>query len=149
MNRIPASTIEQEAAGLPLPLNGEDPLFAPHLRALAHGELLVRQCMSCRTKQWPPRPFCRHCQSEDFSWIQAPGAGTIASFSIAYRAFHPSYVDHLPAATALVDVEPGIRIAGRWVGELDELEIGASARLVVDDWAEHGVSAAWSRVEGQ
>lgn len=137
------TALEQDIASLPLPLNGDDALFAPHLQALAEGQLLIRQCTGCGTRQWPPRPFCRSCQSQDFTWSEAPRFGTIASFSIAYRAFHPAYVDHLPAATVLVDVEPGIRIAGRWSGDLDEIVIGGRAELVVDDWAEHGVSAAW------
>ncbi|UVI36423.1 Zn-ribbon domain-containing OB-fold protein [Brevibacterium spongiae] len=144
MNQELTATVKGEVANLPLPLNAEDPLFAPYLSALANGELLIRQCAACDTQQWPPRPFCRNCQSSDFIWVQVLQTGTIASFSIAYRAFHPGYLDRLPAGTVLVDVEPGIRIAGRWTGKLDEIKIGARAELVVDEWAKHGVSAAWA-----
>lgn len=144
MNENQPSTTEREVTNLPLPLSANDPLYAPHLQALAQGDLLIRQCASCSGKQWPPRPFCRTCQSRKFAWIPAPATGTIASYSIAYRAFHPAYVDHLPAATVLVDLESGIRIAGRWTGNIDDIVIGSKAALVVDEWAKLGVSAAWT-----
>lgn len=142
MENNAAATI-QDVSNVPLPLNGNDPLFAPHFQSLMRGDLLIRQCTECSTMQWPPRPFCRDCQAMDFSWIKAPRRGTVASFSVAYRAFHPAYVDRLPAATVLVDVAPGIRIAGRWTGAIDEITIGQQAELIIDRWAEHGVSAAW------
>ncbi|HET9476205.1 MAG TPA: OB-fold domain-containing protein [Dehalococcoidia bacterium] len=73
-------------------------------------ELWIPFCRSCETYYWHPRDFCPNCFSWDTDWRKASGRGTIYTFAIQYRAWHPGWADDVPYVTALVDLEEGPRI---------------------------------------
>jgi uncharacterized OB-fold protein len=71
-------------------------------------ELWLPRCDSCSAVVWYPRAFCPHCQSSSFTWFQASGRGTLASFLINYTPA-PGYT--APYVIALVDLPEGPRLA--------------------------------------
>jgi uncharacterized OB-fold protein len=80
--------------------------------AAAEGRLSVQQCEACGRLQYPPDVVCTECQSESLGHIDVSGRGTLYSFAIVDRAFHPGFVSHLPYVVALVELaeQPGLRI---------------------------------------
>lgn len=79
-------------------------------------ELWVPYCRACQRFYWFPRDFCPVCGSRDVEWRQASGRGTIYTYAIHYRAFHPGWNDDVPYVTALIDLEEGVRIFTQLVG---------------------------------
>ena len=71
----------------------------------AEGRLLVQRCLACGRYQYPPDIICTYCQSETLEAAQVSGRGTLYSFVVVDRAFHPGFVPHLPYVLALVDLE--------------------------------------------
>lgn len=99
-----------------------DPLWKPHFDALKMNRILVLRCLSCETYLWPPREFCDNDQTTAFEWVEVPQEGSVYSYSVVYRAFHPWFVEHVPYAIIVADVLPGVRITGNRFGSKEELE---------------------------
>lgn len=58
----------------------------PYWDAAAKGKLLIKTCDSCGKKHFYPRVFCPFCMSENTSWLECTGSGSIYSFTITSRA---------------------------------------------------------------
>jgi len=78
----------------------------------SQGRLLVQRCGACGRFQYPPDIVCTFCQSEDVHGTEVSGRGTLYSFVVVDRAFHPGFVAHLPYVLALVELEeqPDLRL---------------------------------------
>ena len=79
-------------------------------------ELWLPFCHDCQTFYWYPRDFCPSCFSWDTEWRRASGRGTVYTFAIQYRAWHPGFADDIPYVTALIDLEEGPRLYANLVG---------------------------------
>ena len=79
-------------------------------------ELWIPRCRACERSYWYPRDFCPHCGSRDVEWRRSSGRGTLYTFAIHYRAWHPGWADDVPYVTALVDLEEGVRIFTNLIG---------------------------------
>jgi uncharacterized OB-fold protein len=56
--------------------------------------------------------------------------GTIHSFVVYRRAFHPAYADEIPYAVALVDLDEGVRMAMRIVEcPVDSVVVGMTGAI--------------------
>jgi uncharacterized OB-fold protein len=79
----------------------------------ARHELLIPRCDACGRYQWYPKPRCRECRSEGFSWAPMSGRGTLFSWVVVTHAFLPQFVDKVPFVPALValDEDPAVRLA--------------------------------------
>lgn len=105
----------------PLP-RADDPLLAPFWAATSTSKIVVRRCAECGRLQWPPQPRCSNCLRERFSWQEIRPEGTLYSYFIARRSFHPSFAESVPYAVAIVSLSDGVRMIGRLVGvEPDEI----------------------------
>lgn len=111
--------------------------FRPHFEALNEERLLVRRCADCGRLQWPPRACCRACNAQAFTWAEMPREGTIYTFTVCFRAFHPWFAQHVPFGVVVTEVEPGVRLVGNCFGpQATDLRCGqrvtASFRSAVD-----------------
>jgi hypothetical protein len=70
---------------LPSPAPVVAPEAVPFWEATARGKLLLQRCDGCRMAIWYPRVLCPACHSQDLSWTEASGRGTIYSFTITTR----------------------------------------------------------------
>lgn len=91
----------------PLPLPSPESKFFWE-KARQH-QLWLPHCRPCDGAYWYPRDFCPVCGSRDVEWRRASGRGTLYTFAIHHRAFHPAWADEIPYVTALVDLEEGPR----------------------------------------
>ena len=88
------------------------------------GKLLVPRCNACGKSHWYPPGICPHCFSQDLSWNEASGRGTVYSFSVMKRA-------EVPYAIAYVTLEEGPTMMTNIVdSDLDKIRIGQNVRLV-------------------
>ena len=92
----------------PLPrMNAET---RPFWEGCKNHQLRFQKCKQCRLFRWPPSVICPNCLSGDTAWINAIGRGTIYSFAVFHRAFHPAFKKDIPYITASIQLEEGPRI---------------------------------------
>lgn len=82
---------------------------APFWRGLGGRRLMLQQCRACEHVRFPPGPFCPQCLSEDAAWTELAGEGTVWSYAVYHRAFHPSLAADIPYTVALVELD-GTRV---------------------------------------
>jgi uncharacterized OB-fold protein len=72
--------------------------------AAAQHRLVVQACATCGEVRSFPRLMCAECGSFEIEWLPASGRGTIYSWTVARRSFHPHFAE-LPIAIAVVSLE--------------------------------------------
>ena len=105
---------------------------------------MIRKCKQCGGYQWPPRPMCSHCHSFALEWVKSSGKGTLYTYTVIYRAFHPAFQDDVPYGVVVVELEEGPRVMGNSVGvSPEELKIGMSMEAVFSDVTEGVTLVNW------
>jgi hypothetical protein len=59
--------------------------------------------------------------------------GTIWSYVVYHRAFHPGFASELPYVVAIVENADGVRYTGRVIGRREDVSVGAKVRVVFAD----------------
>jgi len=119
----------------PLPVPG--PESVPFWEACRRHELSLQRCAACGSFWFPPGALCPTCLSESWSWEQTSGRGTVYSFVVFHRLYHPGFADDLPYAVAVVELEEGPRLPTSIVGVDDtELRCDMPVEVVFDDVTE-------------
>ncbi len=116
-----------------------DAFTEPFWQAAAEHRLTCAQCTACGAFRMPPAAFCHRCRSQDVTWAELSGRGTVFSFTVARHALIPDLVEYLPYVVAVVDLEgaPGARLIGNVIDiEVEDVRIGMP------------VEVAWEDVEG-
>lgn len=101
---------------VPLPDLG-DPRVGPFYAAASRGELAVPRCTSCGRFVWYPAEECPRCGGSDHPWVALSGRGTLFSWAVVRRPFHPAYEDLVPFVAGLVAIveDPAVRLVTRVV----------------------------------
>jgi uncharacterized OB-fold protein len=89
---------------------------AAHFAAAKEGRLLLPFCADCTRFHWPLRALCPHCGKGEPQWREAPGMGTIATYSTVVRAVNPELKDDAPYVIAFVQLDEGVRLFSNIVG---------------------------------
>jgi uncharacterized protein len=101
----------------------QSPETKPYWDAAAKGRLLLKKCNACGELHFYPRSICPFCFSDDTTWIEASGNGTIYSYSVMRRVPVPYVVAYVTLAegptmiTNVVDCDP------------DAVKIGQAVRV--------------------
>ena len=66
-----------------------DIALEPYWEAARDGRLLLKRCESCGKTHYYPRPLCPFCMSDETTWVEAAGTGTVYSWSVQRRAEPP------------------------------------------------------------
>jgi uncharacterized OB-fold protein len=99
----------------------------PFWDALAKGEFKTTQCTKCAKKAFPPKPICPHCWCGEVEWVALSGSGRLYSKTMIHAA--PAvFKDEVPYSVGIVDLDEGLRLATRIVGEP---ELDAPVQIVV------------------
>ena len=64
-------------------------------------ELRLQKCDDCGQWRWPPAPICAGCLSENSTWTEVEGKGTIKT----WVTFHRQYFPELPPPVNIILVE--------------------------------------------
>lgn len=100
-------------------------------------ELRFQRCSACHGIVFHPRGHCTHCLSEDLAWVRSAGLGTIYTFSIVRKSWHPFFRAIAPYAVAWIDLDEGFRMMSNVTGVEDpalELSVGQHVRV---EWEDH------------
>jgi uncharacterized OB-fold protein len=103
------------------------PLFREFVAGLDRGVLVVGRCAGCGRVQWPPRSLCGSCRGGDFEPYEIEPAGTVYTFTVVHRAFHPWFAERVPYGVAVVDVADSLRLTGLFE-PVDALRCGLDVR---------------------
>jgi hypothetical protein len=110
----------------PKPLVDSD--SKPFWDGLADKTLMIQQCQDCHKHIFYPRYLCPHCFSENITWKKASGRGEIYSYTVVHRAFGP-YADETPYVVAIVELEEGVRMMTRIIGDREKIAIGKQVEV--------------------
>jgi len=68
-----------------------------------NAKLFATKCRKCGFTSTPPRPFCSHCYG-DIDWVELPGAGAIATFTIQHFS-SSEFTSKVPFLVALIKLD--------------------------------------------
>ena len=91
------------------------------------GVLVQQYCTACHTYLAPPAYDCGECHSgsDPIIWQEVSGRGTVHTFNVYHRPYHPGFADDLPYNTAIVELDEGPFFATRITGcDNRELTVG-------------------------
>jgi uncharacterized OB-fold protein len=113
--------LEPQAEGIPLP--HPTPVSQPFWDACKERRLRYQRCDGCNTAIFNPAPVCRTCGGRALTWHDSAGAGTLYSYTIAWRPQSPKF--STPYAPIIVDVDEGFQMLSNLVGcSIDDIRIG-------------------------
>lgn len=120
----------------PLPIPTETTAF--YWQAAREHRLVLQRCGACTRLQYPPDVACVHCQCTDLVPTEVSGTGSLYSFAVLERPFHPGFADHLPYVVALVELDdqPGLRMLTNIVDATPpSLSVGQRLEVTFEDRA--------------
>jgi uncharacterized OB-fold protein len=105
---------------------------------LNEGKLMGSKCVKCGAQYLPPRPLCTECQNTEMEWLQFPGKGILAAFtviSVGPTMMVQEGFDRMnPYCSGIVQLDEGLKISGRIVGvdtkNPENIKVGT--RMVID-----------------
>lgn len=98
-----------ERADLPAhrpPFNKE---ATPYWEATAEGRLVLPVCDACGHHIWYPRSWCPVCGSDEVTWTEMSGRGTVYARAILHKGMGP-WAAATPYVGAYVELDEGPRI---------------------------------------
>lgn len=97
-------------------------------------ELRFQRCKACGKLRWPAAHLCPDCLSGDVELATLPPEGTIYSYVVMHKPFHPSTADKVPYVVAAVDLGEGVRILANLAdGETGPIRCGAPVTVEFQD----------------
>lgn len=78
------------------------------------GELRFQRCTGCGRWRHVPRHRCGSCSSWDWEWAPSSGCGRVFSWTVVSRPMHPDFVEDVPYAPAIIEMDEGVRLVS-WV----------------------------------
>jgi uncharacterized protein len=116
------------------PLPGPTLDSAPYWEACKHHELKFQKCSKCGTYRNPARIVCANCNSLEYTWEKVSGKGTIYSFIVYHRVYHPSFANEVPYNVSIIELDEGVRMLSNVIGIANEkLEIGMPVQVSFED----------------
>jgi uncharacterized OB-fold protein len=114
----------------PLPTLTEE--NRPFWEGCREGRLMLQRC-ACGHLRYPIARFCPECLSDDATWVEMSGRGTVFSYIVFHRAYHSGFKADLPYNVALVHLEEGPRMFSNIVGTPnDQVRIGDAVEAVFE-----------------
>jgi uncharacterized OB-fold protein len=129
----------------PIP-NLNDPDFGPFWSNAKLHILSAQKCVSCGTLRFPALPICPECLELGFDWVPVSTRGTIWSYAIYHRSFHPGFKDELPYAVGIIENSDGVRYTGRIRGPREQISVGAEVATLFVDETEDFTLPQWELV---
>lgn len=117
---------------MPLPVPSIE--TKPFWEAVQQRRLVMPKCDACGTVTFPPTVACPQCDGAAFTWTEMSGRGTVFSFVVYYRVYHPAFADKVPYVVAVIALEEGPRIVSNVVGiPVDDVECEMPVSVVYEE----------------
>ena len=108
---------DEAAVDLPAPPSPQiDVDSAGYWAAAERGEFALCRCAECRRWLHPPLERCRYCGGTT-AFEEASGRGLVYSFIVVRHPSIPAFGPLLPYVIVLVDLDEGVRLTGRLLGD--------------------------------
>ena len=120
-----------------------EPDSQPFWEATKQHKLMYQSCNACNEVIFFPRRHCTSCGSQDTSWHESKGQGTVYTYSVIMQSRHPAFKDLGPYAVGYIDLDEGFRIMSNIVGVNDpvkDLSCGMKVKVRWEDQGEGAVS---------
>jgi uncharacterized protein len=105
----------------------------PFWIAASQHRLTCQRCAACGTFRMPPTAFCPACRSQEVTWEDLSGRGTVFSFTVARHALTPELADCLPYVVAVIDLDgaPGARLVANVIDiDVEDVRVGLAVDVV-------------------
>ena len=123
----------------------QEQLDAPFWEAARAGHLVVQQCTRCRSAHWPAVERCGDCDGGTLEWVAVPPVGRVWSFAVYHRIFDPRLDVEVPYVIVAVELDAGVCLPGRFVGDAEELTVGIDVEASFVELEEGLTAPVWSR----
>jgi uncharacterized OB-fold protein len=104
-------------------------LDAPFWEAAREGRLVVQRCTRCAHAYWPTIERCGDCDGGaghgELEWAEVPPVGRVWSYAVYHRVFDPRLEVEAPYVVVAVELDAGVCLPGRFVGDAEALTVGA------------------------
>ncbi len=97
------------------PLPRPSPESALFWEACRRGELRLQRCARDERFWFPPASRCPRCWSTAWKWEKTSGRGTVFSFVVFQRSYHPAFREAIPYIVAVIELDEGPRLPTRLV----------------------------------
>ena len=109
----------------------------PYWEALKQHRLEMQRCEDCTNVWFPPSTMCPNCLSTNFRWTPMSGRGTVFSYVVYHRVYHPEFAAEAPYAVAVIALEEGPRMISNVIGVApSEMVCDMPVEVVFDDITE-------------
>jgi uncharacterized protein len=88
----------------------------PFWDALAEGRLITTKGKTSGRMTFPPKPFCPYDWGREVEWVDLSGRGTLYSQTVIHAA-PAAFAREAPVHNGIVDLDEGLRVAARILGE--------------------------------
>ena len=88
----------------------------PFWDALAAGRLITTKGKTSGRMTFPPKPFCPYDWGREVEWVDLSGRGTLYSQTVIHAA-PAAFAREAPIRNGIVDLDEGLRVAARILGE--------------------------------
>jgi len=95
------------------PVPEPTPESRPYWQGLAEGRVMLQRCAECGRVRHYPRPLCDACHSFATDWVEASGAATLHSWTVAHHPYHPAFRAELPYVLVTADLAEGVRMVAQ------------------------------------
>jgi len=127
-----AVKVDEAAYGRPVPKI--EPEAAPYWESLRQHQMKVQRCDACQEWMFPPTTLCPFCYSEELSWHEVSGRGSVWACVTMHRAYLPAYQDDVPYNVSIVELEEGPRVWSNVVGVApSDIQVGMPVKVRYDD----------------
>jgi uncharacterized OB-fold protein len=88
----------------------------PFWDALAEGRLVTTRGKTSGRLTFPPKAFCPYDWSREVEWVELSGRGKLYSQTVIH-AVPAAFASEAPIRNGIVDLDEGLRVAARILGE--------------------------------
>jgi len=116
------------------PLPTALPLERPYWEHAQSHRLALQRCDRCQVFRFPASPVCAECDSDQYTWTDLCGTGTLVSWVIFHKSYFVSFNDAIPYNVALVKVDEGPILCTNVIDiDNDALKTGMRLKVVFVD----------------
>lgn len=101
----------------------------PFWDALSDGRLITTCCAVCQRLSFPPKPVCRECWSQEFTWRTLDPRGTLYSYTRVHVVPRAFVADGL-YDIGIVDLVDGLRMMCRLIGDVSQFAPDAAVDMI-------------------
>lgn len=115
-------------------LPAKNPFTNPFWTAGADGVLRLPKCAACGVIRHPSLPLCRECHGAETDWVDLPGTGVLAGFSVNQQMYSPDFPPPYIVAIVEVDGTDAVRLTTNLVDiETDDIHVGMAVRVTFSE----------------